>query len=183
LVSELGVAVVAPNVRGSSGYGKSYLKLDDAYRREDSVKDIGALLDWISTRRELDASRVAVRGASYGGYMTLASVVHYGDRIAAGVDIVGISNFVTFLTAAQDYRRYLRRIEYGDEEDPQMREFLTTISPLTHVDRITTPMLIAQGLNDPRVPAAESDQIVAALKSRQVPVWYVVAKDEGHGFA
>jgi dipeptidyl aminopeptidase/acylaminoacyl peptidase len=182
LVGELGVAVIAPNVRGSSGYGKSYLKLDDGYLREDAVKDIGALLDWIASRRDLDASRVAVRGASYGGYMVLASVVHYGDRLAAGIDTVGISNFVTFLTATQDYRRDLRRVEYGDERDPKMRAFLTKISPLTGVDRIETPLLIAQGLNDPRVPAAESDQIVAALKRRRVPVWYVVAKDEGHGF-
>jgi dipeptidyl aminopeptidase/acylaminoacyl peptidase len=183
LVGELGIAVIAPNVRGSSGYGKTYLTLDNGYRREDSVKDIGALLDWIATRPELDSTRVAVRGGSYGGYMVLASLVHFGDRLAAGIDSVGISNFVTFLTATQDYRRDLRRVEYGDERDPRMREFLTEISPLTHADVISTPLLIAQGSNDPRVPAAESDQIVAALRARGLPVWYILARDEGHGFA
>jgi dipeptidyl aminopeptidase/acylaminoacyl peptidase len=183
LVGELGIAVIAPNVRGSSGYGKTYLTLDNGYRREDSVKDIGALLDWIATRSELDSTRVAVRGGSYGGYMVLASLVHFGDRLAAGIDSVGISNFVTFLTATQDYRRDLRRVEYGDERDPRMREFLTEISPLTHADVISTPLLIAQGSNDPRVPAAESDQIVAALRARGLPVWYILARDEGHSFA
>ena len=183
LVGELGVAVVAPNVRGSDGYGKTYLTLDNGKLREDSVKDIGALLDWIETQPDLDAARVAVRGGSYGGYMVLASLVKYGDRLAAGVDSVGISNFVTFLEATQEYRRDLRRAEYGDERDPAMREFLTDISPLTHAEKMVTPTLITQGLNDPRVPAAESEQIVAALQSRGVPVWYILAKDEGHGFA
>ena len=182
LANELGIAVVAPNVRGSSGYGKRWLKLDNGYRREDSVKDIGALLDWIATRPEFDAGRIAVSGGSYGGYMVLAAMVHFGDRLRAGVERVGISNFVTFLENTQGYRRDLRRAEYGDERDPKMREFLHSISPLNHADRITKPLLIAQGLNDPRVPASESEQIVAALKQRGVPVWYVLAKNEGHGF-
>ena len=182
-VNELGIAVIAPNVRGSSGYGKAYLKLDNGYLREDSVKDIGALLDWIASRDDLDAERVAVTGGSYGGYMVLASLVHFGDRLRAGVESVGISNFVTFLTNTQDYRRDLRRAEYGDERDPDMRSFLHSISPLNQVERIARPMLIDQGLNDPRVPASESEQIVAALRERDVPVWYVLARDEGHGFA
>ncbi len=182
LVNELGIAVVAPNVRGSSGYGKAYLKLDNGYLREDSVKDIGALLDWIATRDDLDAKRVVVSGGSYGGYMVLASLVHFGDRLTAGVERVGISNFVTFLKNTQGYRRDLRRVEYGDERDPDMRTFLERISPLNQVEKIGRPMLIAQGLNDPRVPASESQQIVAALREREIPVWYVLARDEGHGF-
>ena len=182
LVNAMGIAVVAPNVRGSAGYGKAYLKLDNGYLREDSVRDIGALLDWIATRDDLDAGRVAVSGGSYGGYMVLASLVHFGDRLVAGVERVGISNFVTFLKNTQGYRRDLRRVEYGDERDPDMHAFLQRISPLNQVQRIASPMLISQGLNDPRVPASESEQIVRALRDRHVPVWYVLARDEGHGF-
>ncbi len=181
-VNELGLTVIAPNVRGSAGYGRSWLQLDNGILREDSVRDIGALLDWIAGREDLDPARVAVIGGSYGGYMVLASMVHFADRLKAGVERVGISNFVTFLTNTQGYRRDLRRAEYGDERDPAMRAFLERISPLNHVDRMTRPMLISQGLNDPRVPASESEQIVAALKARDVPVWYVLAGDEGHGF-
>ncbi len=181
-VNELGVALWVPNVRGSSGYGKEYLGLDNGYLREDSVKDIGALLDYIATDESMDASRVGVIGGSYGGYMVLASLVHFNDRLRAGVETVGISNFVTFLENTQDYRRDLRRVEYGDERDTEMRAFLESIAPLNHVDRISTPLLIGQGLNDPRVPASESRQIVDALQSRGIPVWYVLAHDEGHGF-
>ena len=181
-LNELGAAVIYPNVRGSAGYGKSYLKLDNGRRREDSVRDIGALLDWIAEQPDLDAGRVAVMGGSYGGYMVLASLVHYGDRLLAGVERVGISNFVTFLENTQPYRQDLRRAEYGDERDPDMRAFLESISPLNRVAEIDTPLLISQGLNDPRVPASESAQIVAALKDRGVPVWYVLANNEGHGF-
>ena len=181
-VNELGMAVVYPNVRGSRGYGKAYLKLDNGRLREDSVRDIGALLDWIAKQPYLDASRVAVTGGSYGGYMVLASLVHYGKRLRAGVERVGISNFVTFLENTQPYRQDLRRVEYGDERDPAMRTFLESISPLNHVEKIATPLLISQGLNDPRVPASESEQIVAALRGQDVPVWYVLAKNEGHGF-
>ncbi len=183
MVNELGVAVLFPNVRGSSGYGKSYLKLDNGMKREDSVKDIGALLDWIATQPELDPKRVIVMGGSYGGYMTLAAMTHYNDRLAGGIDNVGISNFVTFLTNTQDYRRDLRRVEYGDEREPEMRAFLERISPLTNVQRITKPMLIAQGYNDPRVPVTEAEQMVKALKENGVEPWYMLAMDEGHGFA
>ncbi|MDA1076801.1 MAG: prolyl oligopeptidase family serine peptidase, partial [Proteobacteria bacterium] len=153
-VTGLGAAVIAPNVRGSNGYGKSYLKLDNGFLREDSVKDIGALLDWIESDPGLDASRIVVMGGSYGGYMVLASMVHYSDRLLAGVERVGISNWVTFLENTQNYRRDLRRAEYGDERDPVMREYLERISPLNHVSRMTRPLYIAQGLNDPRVPAS-----------------------------
>ncbi|HEX2164171.1 MAG TPA: prolyl oligopeptidase family serine peptidase [Thermoanaerobaculia bacterium] len=183
LPDELGVALVHPNVRGSSGYGKSYLKLDNAELREDSVKDIGALLDWIATQPDLDASRVMVGGGSYGGYMSLASMVFYDERLCCGFDYVGISSFVTFLENTSDYRRDLRRAEYGDESDPEMRKLLERISPLTRIDDIDKPMLVAQGANDPRVPLSESDQVVAALAENGTPVWYLVAADEGHGFA
>ena len=181
-ISELGLAVVSPNVRGSSGYGKSYLKLDNGEKREDSVKDIGALLDWISAQPGLDASRVMVSGGSYGGYMVLASLVHYSDRLRCAFDSVGISDFVTFLESTSDYRRDLRRAEYGDERDPKMREHLLKIAPARNVARIGKPLLVSQGANDPRVPISESDQMVAALEGRGVPVWYLVGKDEGHGF-
>ncbi len=181
-IDTLGVAVVLPNVRGSAGYGKSYLKLDNAERREDSVRDIGALLDWIVEEDDLDAGRVAVFGGSYGGYMVLASAVHYSDRLKAAVDIVGISNFVTFLENTEDYRRDLRRAEYGDERDPAMRAFLERISPLNNVDRIDVPMFIVQGENDPRVPVTEAIQIVDALREADQPVWYMNALNEGHGY-
>jgi acetyl esterase/lipase len=182
LVSELGVTIVAPNVRGSSGYGKTWLALDNAERREDSVKDIGALLEWIATQPDLDPRRVMVAGGSYGGYMTLAAMTHYSDRLACGFDSVGISNFVTFLEHTQAYRRDLRRAEYGDEREPKMRAFLESIAPLRHAGEIRKPLLVAGGANDPRVPLSESDQMVAAVEANGVPVWYVIGKNEGHGF-
>lgn len=178
----LGVAVIAPNIRGSLGYGAGYIALDDGYKREDAVKDIGALLDWIALQPKLDQNRVAILGASYGGYMVLASAVHYGDRLRAGVDHVGISNFVTFLENTQDYRQALRRTEYGDERDPQMRAFLESISPLNHVDKINIPLLVVQGQNDPIVPMSESEQLVRALRLRGQTVWYMNALNEGHGY-
>jgi dipeptidyl aminopeptidase/acylaminoacyl peptidase len=183
LVNELGCAVIEPNVRGSTGYGKTYLALDNGYNREHSVQDIGALLDWIAAHPALDPDRVAVFGGSYGGYMVLASLVRYADRIKCGVDVVGISNFVTFLENTQDYRRDLRRVEYGDERDPAMRDFLTKISPTTNAHKIRSPLFVAQGENDPRVPASEARQIVEAVKANGIPVWTMFAKDEGHGFA
>lgn len=182
LTNELGVAVIGPNVRGSSGYGKSYLKLDNGFLREESVKDIGALLDWIAKQPELDASKVSVYGGSYGGYMVLASMIHYNDRINCGIDVVGISNFLTFLKNTEEYRRDLRRVEYGDERDPKMREFLEKISPTNHADKITKPLFIVQGQNDPRVPASEAEQMKEKIKEKNGDVWYLLAKDEGHGF-
>jgi dipeptidyl aminopeptidase/acylaminoacyl peptidase len=182
-VSEMGMVVIFPNVRGSSGYGKTYLKLDNGMKRDDSVKDIGALLDWIAGQPDLDKSRVGVTGGSYGGFMSLAVQTAYNDRIKAGIDIVGISNFVTFLKNTQGYRRDLRRAEYGDERDPAMRSFLERVSPLSRAHMIHTPILVVQGQNDPRVPISEADQMVAALKKNGVPLWYLIGTNEGHGFA
>lgn len=182
-VNELGCVVVFPNVRGSTGYGKTYLALDNGFNREHSVQDIGALLDWIAAQPDLDKDRVAVFGGSYGGYMVLASLVHYPERIKCGVDVVGISNFVTFLENTQSYRRDLRRVEYGDERDPAMREFQMKISPTTNAHKIRSALFVAQGENDPRVPASEARQIVKAVQDSGIPVWTMFAKDEGHGFA
>ena len=182
LVNELGYAVLAPNVRGSNGYGRSFLQLDNGELREDSVRDIGSLLVWIGLQRELDRGRVAVVGGSYGGYMVLASLVHYSDRLAGGVDVVGISDFVTFLTNTSPYRQDLRRVEYGDERDPKMRAYLKRISPMTNASQIRRPLLVVQGMNDPRVPASESEQMVQKLRANGVQVGYLAAKDEGHGF-
>jgi dipeptidyl aminopeptidase/acylaminoacyl peptidase len=183
LVNELGVALIEPNVRGSTGYGKKFLNLDNEYKREDSVKDIGALLDWIASQPGLDAQRVMVTGGSYGGYMTLASMVHFNDRLRCAVEAVGISNWVTFLEHTEAYRRDLRRVEYGDERDPKMRDFLLTISPANHADKITKPMFIIAGRNDPRVPWTEGQQMTEAIRKNGVPIWFLVAEDEGHGFS
>jgi len=182
-VNELGIAYLQPNVRGSTGYGKSFLAMDNGYKREDSVKDIGALLDWIATQPDLDASRVLVTGGSYGGYMTLAVSTHYADRIAGSVDVVGISHFVTFLQSTESYRRDLRRVEYGDERDPAMRAFLDRISPLSNAAKIKKPLFVVQGKNDPRVPYTEAEQIVAKVREGGTKVWYLRAENEGHGFA
>jgi acetyl esterase/lipase len=182
LVNELGYAVIAPNVRGSAGYGKSFLALDNGLLREDAVKDIGSLLVWIGLQHDLDRNRVVVMGASYGGYMALASLAAYNDRLRGGIDVVGISNFVTFLSGTSAYRRDLRRAEYGDERDPKMRGFLSRISPLTNAASIRRPLFVVQGLNDPRVPRAESEQLVARIRAGGGEVWYLAAKDEGHGF-
>ena len=181
-VQELGMALIQPNVRGSSGYGKSFLAMDNGFKREDSVKDIGALLDWIATQPDLDASRVLVTGGSYGGYMTLAVSTNYADRIAGSIDVVGISHFVTFLNNTESYRRDLRRVEYGDERDPAMRAHLEKISPLTNAARIKKPLFVIQGKNDPRVPYTEAEQIVAKVREGGTPVWYLRAENEGHGF-
>lgn len=182
-VQEMGIALIQPNVRGSTGYGKTFVALDNGKLREDSVKDIGALLDWIAQQPDLDASRVLVTGGSYGGYMSLAVATHYGERIAGNIDVVGISHFVTFLETTESYRRDLRRVEYGDERDPSMREFLNQISPLTNAHKIKKPMFVVQGKNDPRVPWTEAEQIVAKARANGTTVWYLRAENEGHGFA
>ena len=181
-INELGVAMIFPNVRGSSGYGKSYLALDNALLREGSYKDINSLLDWIATQPDLDSSRVMITGGSYGGFMTLAVATNYNDRICCSVDVVGISNLVTFLQNTSGYRQDLRRVEYGDERDPKTREFLTTISPMTKAKNVTKPLFVIQGKNDPRVPFTESEQMVKTVRGNGGPVWYLLAKDEGHGF-
>jgi dipeptidyl aminopeptidase/acylaminoacyl peptidase len=182
-LNELGIALLVPNVRGSSGYGKTYLKLDNAELRDDSVKDIGAMLDWIKEQPELDASRVAVSGGSYGGFMVLASLVKFGDRIKAGIDNVGICNFNTFLQNTAAYRVDLRRAEYGDERDPKMRAIFEQISPANHADKIVSALLVAHGRNDPRVPFSEAEQIAAKVRANGRSVWTVFADNEGHGFA
>lgn len=182
-VEKLGAVVIAPNVRGSSGYGKDYVALDNGFKREDSVKDIGALLDWIAKQPDMDKDRIIVFGGSYGGYMVLASAVHFGDRLVGAIDIVGISNFVTFLKNTKDYRRDLRRVEYGDERDPEMLAFLEAISPNNHVNKIKIPLFVVQGENDPRVPVSEAIQIVEALRQAGNEVWYMNALNEGHGYS
>ena len=182
MVNELGIAVIGPNVRGSAGYGKSYLLLDNGFKREDSVKDIGALLDWIDKQPELNSDKVTVMGGSYGGYMVLASMIHFAERLTCGVEAVGISNFVTFLENTKSYRRDLRRKEYGDERDPEMRKHLEAISPTTNAHKINKPMFVIQGLNDPRVPASEAEQILEKIRKNGGDSWYLLAKDEGHGF-
>ena len=182
LVNELGYAVVAPNVRGSSGYGKTFLTLDNGVLREDAVRDIGSLLVWIGVQSGFDRDHVVVMGGSYGGYMALAALVTYGDRLRGAVDLAGISDFVTFLRNTSGYRRDWRRTEYGDERDTNTRVFLERISPLTNAARIHKPVLVAAGQNDPRVPISESEQLVWRVRSGGGEVWYLVAKDEGHGF-
>jgi dipeptidyl aminopeptidase/acylaminoacyl peptidase len=181
-VNELGAAVVVPNVRGSAGYGKTYVLLDNGLNRKKSVEDIGDLLDWIETQADLDKKRIVVFGGSYGGYMVLASMIDYADRLAGGVNIVGISDFKTFLTNTKGYRRNLRRAEYGDERVPEIAAFFDKISPLKNASKITKPLFIIQGLNDPRVPASEAEQILAAVRANNGNAWYLLAKDEGHGF-
>jgi len=181
-INELGAVVIYPNVRGSTGYGKTFSQLDNGFLRENTYKDIGALLDWIGQQPDLDSQRVMVTGGSYGGHMTLAVATRYSSRLACSVDVVGISNLVTFLEHTESYRRDLRRVEYGDERDPQMRAYLESIAPMNHVKDITKPMMVVAGVNDPRVPKSESDQIVKSLEESGTPVWYLAAKDEGHGF-
>jgi dipeptidyl aminopeptidase/acylaminoacyl peptidase len=181
-LNELGVAIIFPNVRGSTGYGKTFVKLDNGLRREDSYKDIGALFDWIATRPDLDAGKVMVAGGSYGGFMALAVAANYSERICCAASTVGISNLRTFLERTEAYRRDLRRAEYGDERDPAMRAFMERIAAVNNADRITKPLFVAQGKNDPRVPWTESQQIVDTLEKQGSPVWYILASDEGHGF-
>jgi dipeptidyl aminopeptidase/acylaminoacyl peptidase len=181
-LNELGIAVLFPNVRGSTGFGKTFVKLDNGMKREESVQDIGALLDWIAQQPGLDPQRVMVTGGSYGGYMTLAVATNYADRICCALDVVGISHFGTFLRNTESYRRDLRRAEYGDEREPAMAAYLERISPLNNAARITRPLFVVQGGNDPRVPLTEAEQIVARVRQVGTPVWYLMARDEGHGF-
>ncbi|GGD99973.1 peptidase S9 family protein [Polymorphobacter glacialis] len=183
LVNELGIAVFYPNVRGSSGYGKTFVGLDNGpYKREDSVKDIGAFLDSLAARPDIDAARIAVTGGSYGGYMCYAAAIRYGDRFNAAQCTVAISNFVTFLENTQSYRRDLRRVEYGDERNAGQRLALQKISPLTDAKKLKVPLLVVTGGNDPRVPASEATQMVEAVRANGTPAWHILAANEGHGF-
>ena len=181
-LNEMGIALIYPNVRGSTGYGKTFSMLDNGFKREDTYKDINALFEWVRTRPDLDAERIGVTGGSYGGHMTLAVSTFYSGRIRCSVDIVGMSNLVTFLEHTEAYRRDLRRVEYGDEREPKMREFLEKIAPMNNIEKIKKPMLVIAGKNDPRVPVSESQQIAEALKKQGTPVWLMIAKDEGHGY-
>lgn len=182
-ITELGIAMIYPNVRGSTGYGKTFQKLDNGFLREGSYKDISTLLDWIQTQPELDASKVMITGGSYGGFMTLAVATNYNDRICCSVDVVGPSNLVTFLEHTSGYRQDLRRVEYGDERDPKMRAFLESIAPANKAKNITKPLFVIAGQNDPRVPASESSQMVQVVRQNGTQVWWLLGKDEGHGFA
>ena len=184
LLNEMGIAVFYPNVRGSTGYGKRFVGLDNGpFKREDSVKDMGAFLDALAKDKSLDASRFGLTGGSYGGYMCYAAATYYADKLRANLCIVAISNFVTFLENTQEYRRDLRRVEYGDERQPAQRKKLLEISPLTRVGDIKKPMFVVTGANDPRVPASEADQIVAAVRKNGGTAWHLVGTNEGHGFA
>lgn len=181
-INELGVVKIYPNVRGSTGYGKTFLKLDNGFKREDASKDIGALLDWIKTQPYLDADRVLVTGVSYGGYVALSVAANYADRIRAAESVSSPTNLVTFNEHTEEWRRDRRREEYGDERDSKMREFLNRIAPLNNVSKIKKPLMVVHGENDARVPASEANQIVAAVKRTGTPVWYLLAKNEGHDF-
>jgi len=182
LINELGIAVFYPNVRGSTGYGKRFVSLDNGPAlRENSVRDIGSFLDALASDRRLDPQRIAVTGGSYGGYMCYASAIFYGDRLRAANCVVAISNFVTFLENTQSYRRDLRRVEYGDERT--QRAELMRISPLTRVSELRIPLMVVTGGNDPRVPASEADQIVEAVRRQGGMAWHLLGQNEGHGFA
>jgi len=182
-INELGIVMIYPNVRGSTGYGKTFQKLDNGLLREGSYKDINALIDWIKAQPDLDAGKIMITGGSYGGFMTLAVATNYNDRICCSVDVVGPSNLVTFLEHTSGYRKDLRRVEYGDERDPKVHDFLEQIAPANKAKNITRPLFVIAGQNDPRVPASESAQMVEVVRKNGVPVWWLLAKDEGHGFA
>jgi dipeptidyl aminopeptidase/acylaminoacyl peptidase len=175
-----GYAVVVPNVRGSTGYGKRYAALDDTTRRLNSVRDLAAVHEWLS-EASLDADRAALWGGSYGGYMVLAGLAFQPGLWAAGVDIVGISDLVTFLENTSDYRRKHREREYGSLEHD--REFLAAASPLRSADAIRAPLFVIHGRNDPRVPVSEAEQLSASLLARKVRCELVIYDDEGHGLA
>lgn len=183
LIDESGIAMLYPNVRGSSGFGKRFLAKDNGLIRKDAVKDMGALLDWIKTQPDLDASRVMVMGGGYDGYMALAVLTHYPDRITGAINTVGIANRVTFLTNTESTRRNSRRAEFGDESESKMRKYLESISPLNNAHKTKKPLFVVQGKNDPRVPHTEAVQIVAQWKKQGTPVWFLMATDEGFGFA
>ena len=182
LIHEERIALICPNVRGSSGYGKKFLRADNGAERTKVIREVEHLRNLLNDLPYFDANRIGVMGGSYGGFMALHSMVKLNSFVKCGVDVVGISNFVTFLKNTSEYRRDLRRAEYGDERDPAMRKVLEELSPLNHVEEITRPLLIVQGANDPRVPASESEQMEKALRARNVETWYLLAKDEGHGF-
>ena len=178
--NEMGVAIIYPNVRGSAGFGRAFEERDDGRKRADAVKDIGALLDWIATQPTLDRNRVMLTGASYGGYLSLLAAIEYGDRIRCVFEGFGMSDLVTFLESTEESRRADRNTEYGDPADPEMRQFLKSISPLTHAARLKVPLFVAQGGRDTRVPILQSEAMVQAVRQNNIPLWYVVYSDAGH---
>ncbi len=182
LTRELKVALLSPNIRGSDGYGKSFRKLDDGALRENAIKDIGSLLDWIDKQPNLDRDRVAIQGGSYGGFVVLASLARYPDRFRAGVDQVGISDLESLARSVTPTRRRFRTVEYGDETDPQQQVWMRALSPLHQAEKIRTPLLVTHGANDTRVPIAQAEQIVQALRANGTECWYLRADNEGHGF-
>ncbi len=182
VVNVLGYAVIEPNVRGSSGYGKTFLGLANGRLRGDAVRDIGSLLVWIDLQRDLDGKRVAVMGKSYGGYLALSALADYNDRLTGGIDFAGITDFASYLEETAPYLREPLRAEYGDEHALDTREFLDHLSPIDRTRWIRRPLLVVQGLNDPRVPPTQSQQLIATLHSRGDEVWYLAVKDEGHDF-
>ncbi len=182
-LDRLGIALIYPNVRGSSGYGRRFLNLDNGVRRGDAVKDVGPVLDWAAGHPRIDPRRIAAYGGSYGGFMCLASMASYPDRFRCGVDVVGVTNMVTMLEQTSDYRRAARRAEYGDERKPDVRAALEAVAPARNAGRIGAPLLVIHGRNDPRVPLAEAARIREAVRDKGGDVWYLVAEDEGHGFA
>ena len=182
LLNELGIALVFPNVRGSWGFGKAFGRLDDGMKREDSVKDIGALLDWIETQPALDKNRVMVNGVSYGGYMTYAVAEMYSSRLRGAMAAAGISDFITYLETTDPTRPEDRREEYGDERVPEMRDFLKRISPVTNASKLRVPLFIVHGANDTRVPPAQAEEMARIVRANGVPVWLTIYGDEGHAF-
>ena len=176
-----GYAVCEPNIRGSTGYGRDYMRLDDIEKRMDAVKDVEYGARWLVSQKDIDPKRLIIFGDSYGGFLVLSSLATYPERWAAGADLVGISNFISFLQNTGPWRRALREAEYGSLAKDTV--LLKEISPLTHVDNIRAPLFIVQGANDPRVPKSEADQIYEAVKARGIPVEYIVFPDEGHGIA
>ncbi len=182
VVDTLGYAVVAPNLRGSSGYGRAYEIADNQLQRDDVIKDLGALIVWVGSQSSFDAKHVIVSGAGYGGFLALAALANYGDRLRGGVDLGGIGDFVTYAANGPASREAARRAEFGDERDPDTRAFLRRISPLTTADHIGKPVLVVHGRNDARVPITQSEQMVATLRARGVEVWYLEARNEGYNF-
>lgn len=182
-LNEMGMAIIYPNFRGSWGFGKTFRDLDNGVLRDNATKDIGALLDWIAARPDLDKDRVMITGASFGGYLTLASFVAYNERIRCAFAGFPMSNIVTQIEAIEPSRRDTRRVEYGDERDPDVRAFLLKVAPVMNAERIRKPLFLAHGANDPRVPVGESEQMAAAVRKNGTPLWFMVARDEGHGFA
>lgn len=182
-LNELGIGLFFPNVRGSTGYGKVFVSLDNGpFRREDAVRDLAALIEAAGSHQRVDAAKIGLTGGSYGGYICYAGAVQLKDKIAATQCTVAISNFVSFLENTNPYRQDLRRVEYGDERDPEQRAKLIEISPLTRAREIEKPMFIITGANDPRVPRSEADQMIAAIRANGGAPWHLVAADEGHGF-